>query len=114
MPQSHSTRPSPIGEPVSVTAWGELRGERKLPGVLRVLVAGQSAGGAERAGESWRACWYTAASRSRVTEHATADEAVAAVIASGWARKLGARASSRVQWSERACRTASRRAAVSR
>jgi hypothetical protein len=37
--------------PVSVTAWGELRGERKLPGApLRVLVADQSAGGIERHG----------------------------------------------------------------
>jgi len=46
--------------PARVTCWGELRGERPMPGVLRVLVAGQSAGGIERAGDGWRACWYTA------------------------------------------------------
>ena len=31
--------------PVQVSVWGELRGEQKLPGVLRVLVGGQHAGG---------------------------------------------------------------------
>ncbi len=103
--------PEPV--PVSVTAWGELRGERKLPGALRVLVAGQSAGGAERAAdhERWRAYWHTAAFRDRCTDHASADEAVAAVLRSGWARKLGARKASRVQWSGRARRTANRREA---
>jgi len=40
--------------PARVTCWGELRGERPLPGVLRVLVDGQSAGGIERAGDGWR------------------------------------------------------------
>ena len=92
--------------PARVTCWGELRGERPMPGVLRVLVAGQSAGGIERAGESWRACWYTADYRDRCTAHATADDAVRAVIRSGWARRLGARAASRVYWSDRAGRAA--------
>ena len=92
--------------PVRVTAWGELRAERNLPGALRVLVGGQSAGGAERAGDAWRACWHTAAYRDRCTEHATAEEAVRAVIRSGWARHLGARASSAVSWSARARRRA--------
>lgn len=100
--------------PVSVTVWGELAAERKLPGtVLRVLVAGQSAGGVERTGASWRACWYAGMSRSgslrdRFTEHATAEDAVRAVIRSGWARHLGARAASRVCWSDRARRAAAK------
>jgi hypothetical protein len=97
---------------VSVTVWGELRGERKLPGaVLRVLVAGQSAGGVERTGDAWRACWYAGVTRSgslrdRFTEHATAEDAVRAVIRSAWARHLGARAASAVRWSDRARRAA--------
>jgi hypothetical protein len=45
---------------VSVSAWGELRGERTLPGCMRVLVGDQAAGGAERLGETWRACWSEA------------------------------------------------------
>jgi hypothetical protein len=88
--------------PVTVTAWGELPAERKLPGALRVLVGGQAAGGAERHEDTWAACWYTAAYKSRVTEHQTAEQAIAAVVASGWARKLGARAASPVSWSARA------------
>jgi hypothetical protein len=92
---------------VSVSRWGELRGDRTLPGdVLRVLVAGQAAGGAERRGDAWAACWYTAGYRDRVTEHATAEDAVRAVTRSGWARRLGARAASGVYWSERARRIA--------
>ena len=99
-----TTRP----EAVSVTIWGELRGERRLPGALRVLVAGQAAGGAERAGQSWLACWYTAAYKDRITEHETAEEAIAAVLASGWARKLGARKASRIFWSAKATRLAAK------
>jgi hypothetical protein len=90
----------------SVTAWGELRGDRNLPGALRVLVAGQAAGGAERVGEAWRASWHSAAYKDRCTEHATADEAVRAVVRSGWARHLGARAGSAVYWSDKAWRLA--------
>jgi hypothetical protein len=94
-------------EPVSVSCWGELRGDRKLPGALRVLVAGQAAGGVERSADGrWLACWYTAAFRDRCTDHATAEDAVSAVIASGWARKLGAQARSCVYWSDRARRLA--------
>ncbi|HUY46480.1 MAG TPA: hypothetical protein VMV92_12220 [Streptosporangiaceae bacterium] len=92
--------------PVAVTCWGELRAERRLPGVLRVLVAGQHAGAAERAGDTWMADWYTAGSRDRLTEHASAEEAVKAVIRSGFARRLGARAGSRVHWSDCARRAA--------
>jgi hypothetical protein len=100
--------------PVSVTAWGELAAERKIPGALPVLVAGQSAGGVERVGSAWRACWYAGLTRSgqlrdRVREHATAKDAVCAVIRSAWARRPGARAASRVRWSDRARRVASTR-----
>ena len=91
---------------VSVSAWGELRGERKMPGCVRVLVDGQSAGGAERVGQLWRACWYTARYQDRITEHATAEEAVRAVIRSGWSRHLGARRTSTVTWTPRARRMA--------
>ena len=87
--------------PARVTCWGELRAERPIPGVLRVLVAGQHADAIERAGDGWRACWYTAAYRDRCTAHATADDAIRAVIRSGWARRLGARAASRLYWSDR-------------
>jgi hypothetical protein len=96
-------------KPVSVTAWAELapRGGAKLPGCLRVLVDGQSAGGCERKGDLWVACWYAGMTgsgrmRDRLTEHATAEEAVKAVSRSPWARRLGARASSRVYWSAKA------------
>jgi hypothetical protein len=92
--------------PVTVSAWGELPAERKLPGCLRVLVDGQSAGGAEHVGGEWRACWYTAQFRDRFTEHATAEQAVATVIRSGWARKLGACKASRVNWTTKARRLA--------
>lgn len=88
--------------PVSVRRWGEGRAERSLPGCIRVLVNGESAGGAERVGQSWRACWHTAQYRDRVTEHETAEDAVRAVISSGWARHLGARRASRVMWTRAA------------
>lgn len=99
----------PDAQPVSVSVWGELPAERKLPGTLRVLVDGQHAGAVERQGGSWAAYWHTAAyglsSRSdRISEHPTAEQAVRAVIRSGWARKLGARAASRVFWTARASR----------
>lgn len=75
--------------PVSVTTWAELatRGDAKLPGCLRVLVDGQSAGGCERKGDVWVAYWYTGMSgsgrmRDRLTEQATAEEAVKAVTRS--------------------------------
>ena len=39
---------------VSVTRWGDLPAERKLPGViLRVLVDGQHAGAIGRDGKTW-------------------------------------------------------------
>jgi hypothetical protein len=89
--------------PVAVKAWGELRGERNLPGALHILVAGQHAGGAERVGGEWLAF---AGYAERPTVHATAGEAVGAVLKSSWARKLGARKASRVYWSDKATRRA--------
>jgi hypothetical protein len=103
---------APAAAAVSVTVWGELRGERKLAGSpLHVLVDGQAAGGVERVGDAWCACWYAGMTRAgslrdRVTEHATAEDAVRAVVRSAWARRLGARAASRVFWSDRARRAA--------
>jgi len=91
---------------ITVSAWGELAGESRLPGCIRVLVGGQSVGGAERVGRSWRASWYTARFRDQTTEHETAEQAVAAVMRSGWARHLGARKSSRVTWTAKARRLA--------
>lgn len=91
---------------VTVRAWGELPGQRNMPGALNVLVAGQSAGGVERLGDAWRACWYTAQFHGRCTAHPDAEAAVAAVIGSGWARKLGARKASGVHWSDKARRRA--------
>jgi len=79
-----------------------------MPGVLGILVAGQAAGAFYRAGDGWASQWYTAAYRDRITEHPTAEEAMRAVIRSGWARRLGARAASRVHWIDRARRLASR------
>lgn len=111
-----TTTAAAVGGPVSITRWGELRGDRKLPStVLRVLVAGQAAGGLERTGDSWTATWYAAPTasgrmRDRCTEHATAEEALRAVQRSAWARRLGARANSPVYWSDRARRAAGRRA----
>ena len=59
-------------EPVSVTAWGELPAERKLRRCLRVLVAGQAAGGAERA-------WLTAGTPERARKFAR-NSAIGALV----------------------------------
>ncbi len=96
--------------PVSVTRWGELPGERKARGVvLRVLVGGQHAGSIAPDGDVWRACHQARTlSRRRETEHASAGEALRAVLRSGFARTLGARAASAVHWSDKARRVVSR------
>ena len=100
--------------PVSVTVWGELPAERKLPGtVLRVLVAGQHAGAAERTADGWTAQAH-GLKPSKPTAHATAEDAVRAVVRSAWARRLGARAASRVFWSDRARRAAAKSATAAR
>lgn len=82
-----TTISSSQGAPVSVTCWGELPAERKMPGALRVLVGGQHAGAVERRGATWAASWYagmtaSGSMRDRVTEHASAEEAVRAVLRS--------------------------------
>lgn len=95
-------------EPVAVRGYGEAAGQKNIPDALTVLVAGQSVGGAERVEGGWLATWYKR-SRSRhayTSPHPTAEDAVAAVLASGFARGLGARKTSRVYWSERAKRRA--------
>lgn len=95
---------------VTVRVWGEGPGERKNPGVLRVLVGGQAAGAVTRDGPVWSAEGYTARGlvQPRFSEHATAAEAVGAVLNCGWARKLGARAASPVHWSDKALRAVRR------
>lgn len=99
-------------EPVAVRVWGEGVAERSLPRALRVLVGGQHAGSVARVEGVWFAHWHTAAyglgrrSSDRSTGHPGAEAAVRAVIRSGWARHLGARAASRVHWTERARRLA--------
>jgi hypothetical protein len=99
----------PDPAPVSVSCWGELRAEKKIPGVLRVLVGGQHAGAIARDGAVWRA-GHQARALGKITEaeHASADEALRAVLRSGFARRLGARAASRVYWSDKARRAAAR------
>jgi hypothetical protein len=99
----------PHQAPVRVSCWGELRGEKKLPGVLRVLVDGQTAGAIERDGAMWRAAHQARfLGPATETEHANAEEALAAVLRSGVARRLGARKGSRVYWSDKAQRAARR------
>ena len=78
-------------------------------GLLAVLVGGQHAGAIERDGTMWRA-GHQARVLGKVTEteHASADEALRAVLRSGFARHLGARATSRVHWSDKARQAAAR------
>jgi hypothetical protein len=94
-------------KPVSVSCWGELLGERKVAGVFRVLVAGQQAGAFQRAGSGWEAQVH-GLRRTEPTTHESADDALRAIVRSAWARRLGARAASRVYWSDRARRAARR------
>ena len=90
-----------------VSCWGELPAEKRLAGVLRVLVDGQHAGAIRHEGGAWQASHQAnVRSKTRLTEHASAHEALGAVIRSGFARRLGARVASRVYWSPRARRIA--------
>jgi hypothetical protein len=92
--------------PVMVTRHGELRGERKVSGVaLRVRVDGQYAGVLCPEGDGWHAAHQPRVlAKAVTTEHATAEEALRAVLRSGFARTLGARAASLVRWSDKARR----------
>ncbi len=96
-------------EPVSVTCWGEMarRSDRKLPGVLRVLVGGQHAGAVWLEDGAWHAQAHGLKPGPQ-SDHPTADEALTALLRSAWARRLGARAASRVFWSAKATRLAGR------
>lgn len=96
--------------PVSVHEWGEMVGEQRHPGVLRVLIGGVAAGAVTRDGPVWSAQSYTGRgyAQPRFSEHATAAEAVRAVARSGWSRKLGARAASDLHWPDRARRVVDR------
>jgi hypothetical protein len=71
-------------------------------------VAGQHVGAIWRSEDrTWRAHHQARVlGPARQTEHASAEEALRAVLRSGFARKLGARAASRVSWTDRACRIA--------
>jgi hypothetical protein len=98
--------------PVTVRIWGEGRAEKMLPSIIRVLVAGQHGGAIQRTPDGWEAQvhgiqegWRDA---SEPTTHDTAAEAVQAILRSSWGRKLGARAASRVYWSDRAARLAAK------
>jgi hypothetical protein len=97
-----------------VTVWGELRGEKKMRGVLRVRVGGEAAGAVYRDGPAWVSQSYTVRGyvQPQQRRHDSVHEALAIVVRSSWARKLGARAASDLHWSDRARRAASR-AAVS-
>jgi hypothetical protein len=90
-----------------VTTWGELPGEQKLPGVLRVLIGGQHAGAIEYDGNAWTAQAHGPRT-SRPSAHATAGEAVAAIVRSSCGRRLGARPASTVRWSAKAGRLAAK------
>lgn len=89
-------------EPVGVHVWGELRDEKKkMPNVLRVLVGPQHAGAIEHTADGWTAQAH-GLRPSPETTHATAEEALRAVLRSAWARRLGARKVSHVHWSAKA------------
>lgn len=60
---------------VAVSCWGELVAEKRLPGVLRVLVDGQHAGAIWREDGTWHASHQAnVRGKPRQTEHATALE----------------------------------------
>lgn len=96
---------------VSVQRWGERRGAKNLPGVLRVMAGGQDAGAIEHRDGAWHAV-RQARALGPVTEtaHADAGKALRAVLRSGFARRLGARAASAVYWSAEASRLVARAA----
>jgi hypothetical protein len=71
--------------------------------VLRVRVAGQHAGAMEWDGHLWHAVHQArVTAKARETEHATVKDALRAILRSGFARHLGARAGSPVHWTDRA------------
>lgn len=99
-----------MSAPVAVAVWRDLPGARKVPaGILAVLVAGQYAGAIARDGQVWRAaCQSRALAPARESSHPSADAALSAVLRSGFARRLGARADSAVYWTPGARRVSMR------
>ena len=96
---------------LSVSAWSELRGRTRPAASASWSIA--STPGVPSAGAGWVACWHTAAygrgrSSDRITERPTAEEAVVAVVRSGWARRLGAPRASRGTWTPKARKLAAR------
>jgi len=94
-------------EPVSVSCWGELPGAKKIPGAFRVLVGGQHVGAVRRGESGWIAEVH-GLRRTAPTTHETSAAAVQAVLRSSWGRRLGARAASRIYWTDKAARAAAR------
>jgi hypothetical protein len=92
------------GKPVAVISWNEVEGRRRVRDVLQVLVGEEHAGTVAKDGDRWQAEWFAepGAMRLQKTRHASAEEGVATVLASGWAYKLGVRDSSDVRWSQAA------------
>ena len=95
-------------QPATVRCGGEGEAKQRRPGLLRVLIADQEVGTVAYVEGTWVAHGRTRAGRHNMTKHSNAESAVSVVVHSGWARRLGARAASRVDWSEQARRMVSR------
>lgn len=95
-------------KPATVLCGGEGEAKQRRPGLLRVLIADQEVGTVVYVEGIWAAHCRTRADRHKMTAHSNAESAVSAVVTSGWARRLGARTASRVDWSEQAKRMVSR------
>ncbi len=89
-----NTTPSHRGAPLHVATWGEtVRHGGSLPGAVRLVIGGQDAGSVYRAGSSWAA---RVTGETAATLHATAGDALTAVVLSPRGRRLGWRAASRM------------------
>jgi len=77
------------------------------PRRLRVLVGGQHAGAISLEDGHWIAGVH-GLRPSKPTYHETAEQALRAVLRSSWGRRLGARAGSRIFWTDTAARAAVR------
>jgi hypothetical protein len=97
-------------EPATVRCWGEGEAEQRRPDVLRVLIADQEVGTVAYVKKgTWVAHCRSRGGRDSTSEYSNAESAVSVVVHSGWARRLGARSRSRVDWSEQAKDMISRR-----
>jgi hypothetical protein len=101
---------------VTVSCWGDLPGEERLPRVLRVLVGGRHAGAVRRCEDGrWAAYPLTAAGGPELgaaPAFAHAAGAVRAVLSSPWAVRLGARLGGPLSWSDQARQAAERTGAA--